>query len=167
MTGILRLFAFRGPTTVARLVIPVVVDAINGKPWRTWPHVFQKLLEVFRPFAAHRNAASPIPLVGAAVFVEAPALYASPNAVLVRMRKSMRKTRAALDDLSVKTPTTPRLTRTYVGSSADDFLAAIAPAMPHRMFGAARRDVVICSLRDNKAPKALPKVVHSLHACTF
>lgn len=80
-TPILRLLLWCGPAAVRRLVVPVIVDAINRMGWRrARPHVRSKVGKVTPPFANGDSSIS----VGAGIFCfrrPTPAAHFAPRAI--------------------------------------------------------------------------------------
>jgi hypothetical protein len=55
--GIVRLFFGGSPSTVSRLVVPVIVNAINRQSIRPRPHISEEISEIVAPFLAYADAA--------------------------------------------------------------------------------------------------------------
>lgn len=49
-----------GPPAVPRLVVPIIVDAVDGCLWRLRPHVSTEGFKVVQPSVAHTNSATTI-----------------------------------------------------------------------------------------------------------
>ena len=79
-TAIACLLFSGGPSAIARLIVPSVVNAVD-RVIAAWsrPHVRKKCLEAFQPFIAHPNSAPPIVLVCPIGRVVAAALNLHPN----------------------------------------------------------------------------------------
>lgn len=71
----------RSPPTVCGLIVTFVVDAINGKPVRTWPHVLGKGYEAFAPALADGDPTPTVMWVHRIALVETAAFHGAPNAV--------------------------------------------------------------------------------------
>src|SRR5690606_30103385 len=71
------------PATVARLVVAVVVDPVNGmKPGRPRPHIPVEVREVLAPSVTDLDAATAVVGVGPDVGVAATGLHANPDTIL-------------------------------------------------------------------------------------
>jgi len=83
--GILRLAV--GPSDIPRLVVAIVVDAVNGVALRTLStvpqHVFGKRLVVLAPFLANGDASSTIVTVCPMLRIVAPLLNSQPRSVQI------------------------------------------------------------------------------------
>lgn len=88
---ILRLLSGSGPTAIARLVMAVVVDALNLVT-RRWliAHVCVEQLEV-HPALAHANAASAVVGVRDDVGIQTPRFHGRPRSVFGRVHAAMLK----------------------------------------------------------------------------
>lgn len=75
-----RLLRARRPSTIRRLVVAVVVDAIKGCSWRFWPHVVGKRLERIPPLA-YADAASTVVLPVWNIGISAPLFHVHPNLI--------------------------------------------------------------------------------------
>ena len=73
------LFFVRNPTAVARLVISVVVDAVNLFAWRLLFHVLQKVFKDLPSFA-HFYSTSSVSSKAFDVWIRASGFHCSPNA---------------------------------------------------------------------------------------
>lgn len=104
------------PLTIARFVIPVIVDAVNRVPfgWR-FPHILQKILKGIFPASANAYAASSIAFVSYVVWISAPTFHCQPT--LVRMAHAI-----------------PRVPMYYsVATTATRFSAAEGKAISHHL----------------------------------
>src|SRR5579859_11850 len=85
---VLALFARGGPTAVAWLVVPVVVDPINGPTSRAFAHVGEKVLERV-PALAHRDPATAVVVVGDVAGISAPIKHVFPRPVSGRITQAV------------------------------------------------------------------------------
>lgn len=77
MALVICLLLARSPTAVARLVVPIVVDAINGCTGWTRAHVSQEGVERL-PSPANRNSATAVILVADASGIRAALMHGAP-----------------------------------------------------------------------------------------
>jgi hypothetical protein len=86
-----------GPTHVAGLVVPVIVDAIERvRGRRTWTHVREEGLEGLSPRATHANPAGAVVAICSMRPRVAPLLGALPRSILWRPSQSMLASAVAL-----------------------------------------------------------------------
>lgn len=81
------LFNCRCPTAVSRFIISVIFDTFQCKPRWTWPHIGVKVFKTALPPQAHRNSASTIVFICAALFISAAFQHSLPNSVLAQVTK--------------------------------------------------------------------------------
>ncbi len=87
------LLLWGGPAAVARFVITVVVNAVNGMfRRRLWPHVSKEIDEGLQPAVAHYNIAPTIPVVAAITRVAASFTHSCPRIPFRRPRHSVAGT---------------------------------------------------------------------------
>lgn len=83
VTIISHLRAASCPATVARFVIPIVVDAFNRVSWRRpWPHIVKKCREAGQPSLANSYASPSIIVEVFRLRVSASGLHANPSSKL-------------------------------------------------------------------------------------
>jgi hypothetical protein len=106
-TTIVCLFRWRGPNTIPRIVVPVVVNPFDRMCARGLrAHVFKKCLKGRSPTIADRNPSTAVPVIRRVVVVAAPLEHLLPRTVFRRLCLAMR--RESLDELfSLEAPTTP------------------------------------------------------------
>lgn len=85
---VLSLLFARGPTTVARFVVSVVVDSFNRHLRRSWPHVGEKVLED-KPPRTELYSSTTIPAVMTFVRVCGALFDAVPNLVFGAIRRAV------------------------------------------------------------------------------
>lgn len=127
---------FRGrPTTVARSVWPVVVDAVDRVlSLGTWTHVFQKLREVIQPFRGNRDASTPVPGEVWRLRVEAPILHPLPCVIFDGLAETV-------------SPVSERRAFSLEAPAGLD-LASDQMVLLHRLQGAAVASAYPCSVLD-------------------
>lgn len=87
--SILRLLRLRGPSAIFRLVVPVVVDAIDAQiQARLVAHIRDEVLEVMAPSIADRNSTSSVIGEVCNVRIGASVDHGVPGAVLTPIRRS-------------------------------------------------------------------------------
>ena len=67
----------RGPSTIVRIIVAIVVDAVNGHANWLRPHVRKKVAKV-RPSLTYRYSASSVAIISGASRVEAPLPHGTP-----------------------------------------------------------------------------------------
>lgn len=89
------LFGIGGPSTVGRLVVAVIVDAIQRAPGWARPHVSQERLKTIDPFIADADASSSPSRVVIVRRIQTAGFHGRPARVLARAlavyRRSMRQ----------------------------------------------------------------------------
>lgn len=121
------------PSTIARFVVPVIVDAIERFAGWAFPHVSEKSGEAFHPIRVHFNTAAAIVRKFRVVGISASILRArvAPessgflSASLLPMRKTMRK-------FALNAPATCRVAISQVAKAGLRLLSTVAFAYPHR-----------------------------------
>lgn len=90
LTSVVNLLIRRSPSHVARLVVAVIVDAVNAifRP-RSFADIFKKCLKGVFPAIAHRNPTPSVILVGFLVLVVASSLDSKPSDMHGGMRASV------------------------------------------------------------------------------
>lgn len=88
--SVLCLLGLFQPSTVARLIVTVVVDAVNFVR-RRWslPHIRKEVLKRILPAVANRNAACAVSFVCFFVLVQAPAFNSAPDFVFGGFRQAV------------------------------------------------------------------------------
>lgn len=69
----------------------VIVNAVQGQSWGTWPHIFKKLFERVAPRIGHRNATTAIVRELPAVLIEAAISRGVPRFEFFRSRHAVRQ----------------------------------------------------------------------------
>ena len=77
MDPVRRLLFRRGPPTIPRLVIPVIIDSLKREAGWIHPHIRNKIAKVHPP-SAYRNATSAVSVPIAIGFVKTSALHIPP-----------------------------------------------------------------------------------------
>lgn len=131
MRLVARLFRLRHPTTVAGLVVPVVVDPVDRVPWRTGPHVFTEGRERL-PALAHPDASSSVAVIGGDAGVLTSRSHAAPAPIFTGVSADSRGNRAAVPGRSfpLKATTAPMATRRQVVPYSQRHTAAVTSADP-------------------------------------
>ncbi len=90
LSGILSLFQFGSPSAISRLVVAVIVNAINCCLWkRFWSHVGKERIEIGSPFIANCDASFPVQMLVFVGMVASP-LHFLPRCVLWRITHAAR-----------------------------------------------------------------------------
>ena len=74
-----------GPSAVARLVVSIVVDAVQNIAMWFFPHVREEVLEAVEPPFANRNSSSSIAMVIRSLWIKAALLHVEPCEVFRRL----------------------------------------------------------------------------------
>jgi len=111
-----------GPSAVARRVVAVVVDTLNGQPSRTLAHIRQESREVVSPFFTHRDPAATVVLERGTAVVKASVFGGGPALVLARAIAPSASLRSVCgsargDTLSHEAVTTCRLAGSQLWTS--------------------------------------------------
>lgn len=71
------------PTTIPRLIVPVIIDAVDtiSRPW-PWPHIFQKIAEGRKPSFTKPDPSAAVIDVGGRVRIQAALPDVLPGTVL-------------------------------------------------------------------------------------
>lgn len=98
--GISCLFSSTRPSAIARFVIAIIVDAVNGKSGRSMTHICEKGLEAITPTVAHLDASATVVCIVPRVWVAASLNHAGPSTIFrclpAMPRVSMRQRAATL-----------------------------------------------------------------------
>lgn len=93
MTAISRL-RFRGcPDAVARLVVAVVINPLQGHAFRSLTHVSEEVLERVPPSLADGDAPAAVPMISSGIRVEAPLFHGAPDVVGARLAHAVPDSR--------------------------------------------------------------------------
>jgi len=125
------------PTAVGRLVVSVVVDAVDRvTPARSFSHVGQEVFERSSPSLADFDASPAVPAISDASFVLAPCDHRRPNAILVSHRVASAMAMACIASIAVGSVLSIKAAA-RLGSSASEALplgsvlfAAVTSAEP-------------------------------------
>ncbi len=79
-----------GPSTVVGTVIPVVVDSLNGPPFRGFAHISQETVEI-APALTNANSSAAVFGIGGGVGIAAALAHAAPDVVNPLARLAMPK----------------------------------------------------------------------------
>lgn len=137
------LFGGRSPFAVSWFIVAVIVQSLNFKPFRTWPHVFKEIGEVLPSFAQLYSTSA---VIGIARFARilAAFLNAAPNRIFrraiavptmaVSKARRIRAIKIAFVATATQRCTMPEGRSGYHSRYAT-FAAAlpIIPAMPKRL----------------------------------
>lgn len=91
LPSVVGLFARRGPSAIVRLVIAVVVDAIDGVARWAQSHIRVEISERIAPPIADRNASFPVSIKFRIVRVETTPLQRMPRLIGFRFRQAVRR----------------------------------------------------------------------------
>lgn len=129
------LFASCGPTTIARLIVPVIVDSIQGQANRPWSYIGQKCLERMSPTITHQNSSAAVVLIGQNIRIKTTPQHGRPDTVL-RCFQSFASTamfcQGRHDAIAPVATTTGRLTVPQLTALNSHVTPAFATAEPHR-----------------------------------
>lgn len=124
------LFRWCRPTAIGRLIISVIVNAINRFTNWAFPHVFQKMFN-FKPSFTDFNSSAPIIFIGIMLWIGAAIYHAVPALVGIGFGKSMSSEPAIQATIANTTPqrsiadnflsTANTSTKTSVGSISSAF----------------------------------------------
>ena len=131
------------PLAIARFVVAVIVDAIEGEPERPLAHVREKSFERVAPTIADGDAATAVIAPVLMPGVKAALLHRIPTAIGWRggavRRMAMRQSGKIL---AAKTSAACRMVRQQRNASNECFGSAIAPAGPISVISVAVRKVL-------------------------
>lgn len=147
LTAIPVLFLLRSPSAIARFIVAIVVDALDGKARRARPHIRHEGRSVL-PALAKLD-----PPPGVVTIMPAPIFNAFPNFVLARTDQPVRG-----GEFSRQASATANAPNAYVPALHGSATAAIANAVP--IDGSARP---FTSRFNKKASEFLPRDVDHLH----
>jgi ABC-type xylose transport system permease subunit len=130
-TAILRLLTSRGPAHIARLIVTVVVDAIQCQSRRARADVAKERLEIMQPLVAHLNTAAAVVWVLAVVWLRATSPGVIPRDVFMALPTVPV---VAMNQMATRSSTTTGRRIAASEHLADKGLlgSAIAPTPPHR-----------------------------------
>lgn len=123
------------PTTIAALVMPIHIDAVEGGSFRSLAHVGQKVREVCAPLWRHPDAATAVVRETFCIWVLAP-VYSTAPCVVFGGKSSNACAVAKLnfaDRFAERTSTALAVTGSQLLRFRHRFSSAIADAMPRRM----------------------------------
>lgn len=118
----------RRPSTVARFVVPVVVDTVEGQPCRTLSHIGKKVLEP-QPTRTNCDPATTISGVRLAAFVETPLAHSAPNAKFLGFAHPVSRVSLG-GQFGMETPTTMSLPGDQCSGRDVPLVSAVADAEP-------------------------------------
>ncbi len=125
-SSVCRLSAVGGPSAIRRLVVAVVIDAVNAvKGGWSWPHILPKRFKGLPPTLAHLYAAPTVVLEAVSAWVSASLRDAHPNLMLARPTQPV-STRPWV--IALVAATRLGFTKLQVVNAEHLFLSAIAPA---------------------------------------
>lgn len=118
-----------GPAAICRFIASAVVNTINrvAVAW-AWPHIFVKGFKRRPPFA-HRDATSPVTVIGWVSDIAATLAHRFPNAVFRCPAKSVRGVRGD-DGIPLEASATPRRATANIASLNSANGTALAHANP-------------------------------------
>lgn len=119
------------PATIARFIVAIIVDAINGSsPGRTWTHISQEIIERVQPPIAYSNAAPTVARIIRVALAVASILDRAPRPVLRRLRSILccAVLGAPAPLVHVKAAAGIGLTSAKNGVPHENLAATIAPA---------------------------------------
>lgn len=130
LATIQQLLRHRGPATVVRRIVAVIVNAIDGMltGW-TWTEVIVKVQKAVSPPVAHRNTAAAVIAKGGRFRVVATLKHATPARIFWCLRQAMRDLECA-SRLTVQTSTRSRLTAPQASLRFHTQTPAIAATVP-------------------------------------
>lgn len=159
---IVGLFCRRSPTAVARLVVAVVVNAVERAAFRPLPHVHQKILKG-QPSFADRDATAAVSFVGRVIFLIASDFHRLPRAIRPRLSIVQRMTMSSIfyalkpDIFFLKAAAADH--DTHFHGAADNLLlgAAVAAAKPRGCFATIRR-----ALKNEQSTESLTRDINEV-----
>ena len=134
VASVVALFHASRPAHVARLVMAVVVDTIQGQLWR-WPlsHVAQERSEIAPPRLHDRNPPTAVVVEQMVARVQASRLDAFPEGIFGRAFAAVLRQQVATD-FTVEATTTARDTAKQVRARDKGLITAVARAVPRDLF---------------------------------
>jgi hypothetical protein len=163
-SSITRLFLRHSPSTISRLIISVVVNAVDGMLRTRRPsHVFEEIFVRIKPSIADSNSPSAISVIVLAFSVVAALLYAAPCTIflcsivgIAEMAFAMRSGRQAAATLGMTSKTFQMGAANSYGCAA--FTTANPPTSPS----------INCevAMKNCKAGENLSSKVYTLHGCS-
>lgn len=87
-SNVVHLLSTRCPSTVRRLVVSVVVDALQGKPSRPRAHVLSESNEVLSPSLAHGNASPAVVLKSVIIWIKTSLFHRVPRGIKRMLRSA-------------------------------------------------------------------------------
>lgn len=137
-SGVAGLGCGRRPSTVAGLVVPVVVDSIDGEdcsavpfPFGTRAHVFQERLKAATPSGANGDATRSVVLVSRAAG-GTPFNHGSPDFVLGRPAQTVRGLGSARP-FPMKASAALAASGSQIAGSRTSFATTVASTKPHHL----------------------------------
>ena len=88
-SSVIRLLFTGSPFAVVRRIVTVVIDALDGKPFRARPHVGVEIFKRLVPSVAYNYAAATIARVRLSFAVIAPFMHSAPDVMFRRMRHAV------------------------------------------------------------------------------
>lgn len=121
------LLAARGPSTIARFVVPVVINAIQRQARRAWAKLRKELAEILAPFGGHRDSPAAVVSELFEIWVKAAILRVKPLPVFASMAQPMSYL-ILRAPFSLKATATTGMADPQRANLNDTFIAAIAEA---------------------------------------
>jgi len=119
----------RSPYAIIRLVVAVIVRALDGHSWRAAPHVFKEVFEN-TPSLANRNSTRSVIRVCLCIFVFASLMHSAPNIMSPRFRESVARSCAIFYDFILKAAARFCSARPYICSITINNVPALALHFP-------------------------------------
>jgi hypothetical protein len=146
------------PAAVLRLVVAVVVFALQGEAVRAWAHVANKAPEVVHPLGAHPNAARAVVLKVFAATVHAAPSRVKPGSIFAGPMPLGVVLESRRGYISPATSAALGMRRAEILAGDDVFSAAYASATPAKTPSSRRR----CFVNDDQTSEATPDEVFGL-----
>lgn len=119
------------PSAIARLVVPINVDAVDRVPGRPRAHVFNEGLEAVQPPLAHANAAAAVVLVTGEIRIRAASLRHCPRGICGRTTLAVRLEACAID-VGLQAAAALNITAAQVFADRNFCISTVAAALPRR-----------------------------------
>jgi len=154
---VLLLSASSRPSAIVRLVVAVVVDAINRVVLRCAAHVMQEGIETSHPLFAHLDTPASVVTEDRQIWVSASRAHLNPRSILAALRLSVRR-RTFDGSLDRQAATTANVLKAKISGGCHRFASAVASTLPTRRGCFTRlRD----ALKNNKATEVLADEINA------